>query len=286
MSDFQIGKFQIIGPLGTGANSTILNIRRAADGKHYALKVVPIGGPEDQKYIDQAQHEFEVGQMLDHPCLLKVYALEPVKDWMFRVKKIHLLTEFVNGKTLDTFPAIPIPKLVQIFERVASGLVHMHRRQVCHADLKPNNIMLSRTGDVKIIDFGLARVRGEARDRVQGTPEFMAPEQVKHKMISERTDMYNFGATMYRMVTWRFPPSNMTEDGGLPMEAKMWARTFKPVQEFIPTAPPALCDVIHKCLSYNAKNRPERISEVQGALDHLVDELAQAPEDKLDAMEW
>jgi serine/threonine protein kinase len=286
MSDFQIGKFQVVGTLGTGAHSTILHVRRTADGKNYALKIVPIDGPEEQKFLAQAQHEFRISQMLDHPSLIKVYALEQVKDWMFRIRKAHLLIEYVNGKTLDTFPAIPIPKLLQIFERVASGLVHMHRRQICHADIKPNNIMLSRTGEVKIIDFGLARVRGESTGRVQGTPEYMAPEQVKHQMINERTDIYNFGATMYRMVTWRFPPSTMTEEGGLPIESKTFARMFKRVQEFIPSAPPALCDLIHQCLAYNAKERPERVSEVQGALDHLVDELVQSPDDKLEAMEW
>jgi serine/threonine protein kinase len=286
MSDFQIGKFQVVRQLGTGAHSTILEIRRNADGKHYALKVVPIGGPADQKYLEQAQHEFRIGQLLDHPVLMKVHAFEPVKDWMFRVRKVHLCTEFVNGKTLDTCPAIPIPKLVQVFERVAAGLVHMHRRQVCHADLKPNNVMLSRSGDVKIIDFGLARERGEKRDRVQGTPEFMAPEQVTHKIINERTDIYNLGATMYRMVTWRFPPATMAEEGGHPLDSKTWARMFKPVQEFIPAAPPALCDLIHKCLAFNAMERPERMSEIQGALDHLVDELVKSPEDKLEALEW
>jgi eukaryotic-like serine/threonine-protein kinase len=286
MSDFQIGKFQVVRTLGTGAHSTILEIRRNADGKHYALKVVPISGPKEQKFLEQAQHEFQIGQMLDHPCLLKVHALELVKDWMFRVRKVHLLTEFVNGKTLDTCPAIPIPQLMQVFERVASGLVHMHRRQVLHADLKPNNIMLSRSGDVKIIDFGLARARGEKRDRVQGTPEFMAPEQVKHKTINERTDIYNFGATMYRMVTWRFPPSCMVEEGGHPLDSQTWARMFKPVQEFMPAAPRPLCDLIHRCLAFNATERPERMSEVQGALDHLVDEVVKSSDDKLDALEW
>jgi serine/threonine protein kinase len=286
MSDFQIGKFQVVGTLGTGAHSTILHVRRSADGKNYALKVVPIDGPEDQKFLEQAEHEFRIGQMLDHTCLIKVFALEQVKDWMFRLRKVHLLIEYVNGKTLDTCPAIPVPQLVQIFERVAAGLVHMHRRNIYHADLKPNNIMLGRSGDLKVIDFGLARVRGEGKDRVQGTPEYMAPEQVKHKMVNERTDIYNFGATMYRMVTWRFPPSVMTVEGGLPIDSKTWGRLFKPVQEYIPGAPPVLCDLIHRCLAFNAKERPERMSEIQGALDHLVDELVQSPEDKLEAMEW
>ena len=239
MSDMQIGKFTVVGTLGTGAHSKILHVRRAADGKNYALKVVPIDGPDDQKFLDQAEHEFRVAQMLDHPNLIKVYALETVKDWMFRVRKAHLLIEYVNGKTLDACPRIPLPMLVQVFERVADGMVHMHRRGVYHSDLKPNNILLSRAGDVKIIDFGLARIKGEIKDRVQGTPEYIAPEQAKHKMVNERTDIYNFGATMYRMLTFRLPPCVVSddEDGGLPIDGKIWRNLFKPVDEFNAQAP-------------------------------------------------
>src|SRR5437763_1518394 len=101
-SGMQIGKFQVVGTLGTGAHSTILHVRRSEDSKNYALKVVPIDGGEDHKYLEQAQHEFRVARMLDHPNLVKVHALELVKDWLFRTRKVHLLIEYVNGKTLDT----------------------------------------------------------------------------------------------------------------------------------------------------------------------------------------
>src|SRR4051794_39026520 len=99
--DFRIGKFQVVGTLGAGAHSTILHVRRAADSKHYALKVVRIDSPQHKKFLDQAEHELEVARKLDHPNLLKVYALEKVKDWLWRVRKAHLLSEYVNGKTLD-----------------------------------------------------------------------------------------------------------------------------------------------------------------------------------------
>jgi serine/threonine protein kinase len=287
MSAIRIGKIQIVGKLGTGAHSTILQVRRSADAKHYALKVVPIGGPQDQKFLEQAQHEFRVAQLLDHPSLIKIYALETHRDWLFRVNKVHLLIEYVNGKTLDTVPRIPVPKLVQVFERVAAGMVHMHRRGVCHADLKPNNIMLSRSGDVKIIDFGLAWISGENKGRVQGTPEYMAPEQAKHGMVTERTDIYNFGATMYRLITWRHPPPTISkEDGGIVLDAKTWKKLLKPVQDFNAEAPKALCDLVHRCLAYNAYERPERASELQGALDHLTEELVQSPEDRLEMLEF
>lgn len=288
MSAMRIGKFQVIGRLGTGAHSTILHVRRSGDSKNYALKVVPIGGPDEQKFLEQAEHEFRVAGMLDHPNLIKVYALETLRDWFFRVNKVHLLIEYVNGKTLDTIPRLPIPKLVQVFEKVASGLVHMHRRGVFHADLKPNNILLSRSGDVKVIDFGLAWIRGENKGRVQGTPEYMAPEQARHRLVNERTDIYNFGATMYRMVTMRLPPCVVAsaEDGGLPLDAKAWKKLLKPVQELASDAPPPLCDLIQRCLAFTANDRPERASELQGALDHLAEALVRTPEDRLEMLEW
>lgn len=281
-----IGKYQVLGTLGQGAHSTILHIRRSADAKQYALKVVPIAGQEDQKYLAQAKHEFRIGQLLDHPNLLKVHALETESDWLFRVRKAHLLLEYVNGKTLDTVGPVRLPHLLQIFVGVAGGLVHLHRKGVWHADLKPNNIMLSRTGDVKVIDYGLAWIKGQPKGRVQGTPEYMAPETAAEKIINERTDIYNFGATMYRLVTLRKTPPVVGENGALPMDANSFKRLFKPVQQLNAEAPPALCDLIHRCLAFNPAKRPERMSEIQGALDHLADDLTRSAEDRLEALEF
>src|SRR5262249_18746099 len=159
-----------------------------------------------------------------------------------------------------------------------------HRRGVCHADLKPNNIMLSRTGDVRIIDFGLAWIKGQNKERVQGTPEYMAPEQARNSMVNERTDIYNFGATMYRLTTWRPPPTPIAGDNaGLPIDAKTFQKLLKPVQEFNTEAPPELCELIHQCLEFNANKRPERMSEVQNVLDRLADELTRGSKDRLEA---
>jgi serine/threonine protein kinase len=282
----KIGKFQVMGTLGTGAHSTILHILRQADSRSYALKVVPIADKDELKYLEQARHEFEVAQLLDHPNLIKIYALETHSDWLFRVRKVQLLIEYVNGKTLDTFQRIPVPTLVQIFLRIASGLVQMHRRRVYHADLKPNNVLLGRAGEVKIIDYGLAWIKGQEKGRLQGTPEYMAPETAKHNLINERTDIYNLGATMYRLVAWRHPPCTIAPGGGAAMKAKDYEKLLKPVHECNAEAPPGLCDLIHHCLAFDANRRPERMSEVQGALDHLVEKLVRAPEDQLEAFEW
>jgi serine/threonine protein kinase len=286
MANQPIGPFQVLGNLGSGAHSKILHIRCSRDGKQYALKFVPVESREDYKYLEQAQHEFRVGQMLHHPNLIKVYALEKLRNWLFRVKRVHLLIEYVNGKTLDTVPSLSIPRLVRIFAKIGAGLAHMHRRGVFHADLKPNNVMLSRTGDVKVIDYGLAWIKGEPKGRVQGTPEYMAPEQARQGTVNEQTDIYNFGATMYRLVTFRHPPSTVPASDAVTLSATTFKALLKPVEEFNPNAPKELADMIHRCLEYGPHKRPHKVTDVQVLLDKLAEELGQKEEDSLENLEW
>jgi serine/threonine protein kinase len=280
-----IGKFQILGTLGQGAHSTILHVRRQGDSTQYALKVVPIDGPEEVKFLEQIEHEFHISQKLDHPNLIKIYSLETQKDWLFRVKKALLLSEYVNGKTLDQVPPLSLPKLVRVFEQVAAALTHMHRQGVLHADMKPNNVMLSRSGEVKVLDYGLAWVKGEPKQRLQGTPEYMAPETAKRKLINERTDIFNFGATMYRLVTFRLPPPTVIEED-IKLDGELWERQLKPVSDFNAAAPKELADLIHHCLSFDALRRPERMSEVQGELDRIADKLAESGSGSHKVLEW
>jgi eukaryotic-like serine/threonine-protein kinase len=280
----RIGKYSILSQLGAGAHSTILHITRQEDGRQYALKVVPIHSPDDRKFLEQAEHEFRVAQMLDHANLVKIFAIENQSDWLFRVKKVLLLIEYVNnGQTIDLIKTLSLEKLVHLLVQVASGLVHMHRRGVLHADMKPGNIVVnSRNNQAKVIDYGLAWIKGESKFRVQGTPEYMAPETVTNNIVSERTDIFNFGATMYRLVTWQFPPSLLPQPGTVRVNAKVYGQLLKPVSQFNAAAPKELCDLIHHCLAYNADQRPERMSEVQGALDKIADELGPPPEEELE----
>lgn len=281
-----IGEFKILSELGKGAHSTIYHIRRESDQRQFALKVVPIKSKDDLKFHEQAQHEFNVAQKLNHPNLIKVFALETERDWFFRVRKVHLLIEYVNGKTLDQAAKMPTAWLVQVFAKIAAGLVHMHRRGVYHADLKPNNILLSRIGDVKIIDYGLAWIKGEPKERVQGTPEYMAPEQSRDKIVNEATDIYNLGATMYRMVTGKLPPSTVAGPNAPAINAKLFRDLLKPVDELMPGTPSKLAALIHRCLEFDPKKRPERMSDVQDELNALVEVLVKTDDDKLEAMGW
>lgn len=270
----KIGKFTVVQTLGSGAHSSILHVRREEDGKDYALKMVPIDGKEDLKYLEQAKHEYRVGRMLHHPNLVKVYCLELEQGWFSGPKKAKLLLEYVPGTTMDKLPLLRLPKMLRVFERIADGLTHMHKQGVVHADMKPNNLILGRGTAVKVLDYGLAWIKGEPKDRVQGTPEYIAPETVGHKLVNERTDVFNFGATMYRLATLQLPPSCAPLGEGLKVTEKYYREQYRPAKELNAGLPPALADLIDECLSFNANKRPERMSQVQGVLDQLADEAA------------
>lgn len=270
----KIGKFHVLHTLGSGAHSSILHIRREADSKEYALKLIPIDEKDDLKYLEQAKYEFRVSQMLNHPNLVKVFCLETEGGWFSGPKKAKLLVEYVPGKTMDKLPLLRMAKLLRVFERIADALTHMHKQGVLHADLKPNNLILGRGTKVKVIDYGLAWIKGEPKNRVQGTPEYMAPETGTHKLVNERTDIYNFGATMYRLTTLQLPPCVAPSAEGLTMNEKYFLDQYKPVRQCNPVVPPGLADLIDQCLSFNANKRPERMSQIQGTLDQLADEAA------------
>ncbi len=272
----KIGKYHVLGTLGSGAHSTILRIRRDACSQEYALKVVPIDGPDDLKFYEQAKHEYRVGKMLDHPNLVKIHCLETETSWLFKPRKALLLIEYVPGTTMDDLPLLKPARMLRVFERIADALTHMHRHGVIHADLKPNNLILGKGTRVKVLDYGLSWIKGEPKDRVQGTPEYIAPETFGHKMVNERTDLYNFGATMYRLATLRLPPPAV--EAGIALTEKDQKKLFVPVREHNPLVPKGLAELIESCLSFNAHKRPERMSHVQGLLDTLADAAGEPEE--------
>jgi serine/threonine-protein kinase len=141
----------------------------------------------------------------------------------------------------------------------------MHRRGVYHGDLKPGNIMLSKAGDVKVIDFGTAWIKGQDKGRVQGTPQYMAPEQAKEKVVNEKTDLFNLGATMYRMFTGHH--ANIAgipggpDDNGLGYRGKL-----RPPIKIDPKIPGTLNEAIMACLQPNPDSRPAGAFEVEAQL--------------------
>ncbi|WP_165070424.1 serine/threonine protein kinase [Paludisphaera rhizosphaerae] len=257
--------YRVVGTLGTGAGSTILQIADKNGGKRYALKVVRKQEPEDEIYIEQAKTEYDAAQKLNHRTIAKIYDIRVKKAWFVKTVGVELLMELVDGKTLDEIEAPELNQLVLMFAQVASGLAHMHRRGVYHGDLKPSNIMLTKTGQVKLIDFGTAWVRGVEKNRVQGTPQYIAPEQAAERIVNERTDVYNFGATMYRMFTGRYVQNDIPRAGV--------ERKIVPVNQINPRILSRLNKLILDCLSLNPEKRPAGMSEVRDTLSAVIKEM-------------
>ena len=264
-------KYRVVNTLGTSDGSTVLLISdKTAGGKRYALKVVRKQEPEDEIYVQQALTEFEVAKKLNHPAIAKVFDCRLKKSW-FKVKGVELLLEYVEGKTLDEIEAPEMGQLILVFCQVASALTHMHRRGVFHCDLKPSNIMLGKSGQVKLIDFGTAWVRGQDKNRIQGTPEFIAPEQASDKTVNEKTDIYNFGATMYRMFTGRY----------LQLAIPKATETRKLTQplKINPRIPPALNELILSCVSLDPAKRPSGMFEMRDQMNAIAKQLGLAEVD-------
>ncbi len=255
-------EYRVVGPLGTGAGSTILQIAdRARNGQRYALKVVKRQDSDDDIYIAQALTEYEAAKKLNHPAIARIYDCRVKRSLFFKVVSVEMVMELVDGKTLDEIETPTLPLLVLIFNQVAAAMVHMHRRGVYHGDLKPMNIMVTKDGQVKLIDFGTACMKGEEKGRIQGTPQYIAPESVIEKVIDERTDIYNLGATMYRMFTGRYANTGNLPKAGEVVKNKLVA----PIQ-LNPNIPGTLNETILACLQTSPDKRPAGMFEVQHQL--------------------
>ncbi|QEH36897.1 Serine/threonine-protein kinase PrkC [Aquisphaera giovannonii] len=255
-------KYRVVNELGEGAGSKIFLISdKAGGGKRYALKIIRKQEPEDDIYIQQARNEYEASQKLNHPAIAKVYDFRQKKSW-FKVTGAELLMEFVDGKSLDEVEAPELDQLILIFAKVASAIAHMHRRGVFHGDLKPHNIMLSKNGQVKLIDFGTAWIRGQDSNRAAGTPQYMAPETAVEKTVNAKTDIYNFGATMYRLFTGRFAQQGLPTSGS--------DRKITLPSKLNPRLPADLNLLIVACLQSDPSKRPADMVEVRDQLAKIA----------------
>lgn len=253
-----IGGFDVLSVLGHGASSTIYAVRRH-DGKAFALKHVVRKDKTDQKFIVQARNEFQIAAHLDHPMVRKVYEIRN-RRVLLRVSEIFMLMEMVEGQTLAQHRPDLLVELLGIFVRVADCLGAIHRAAFVHADVKPNNILVSKDLGVKVIDLGQSCPMGTVKTRIQGTPDFIAPEQVRCRPLTARTDIFNFGATMYWCVTGRAIPTLIPQNDNELVRKQ--DRIIVPPLQLNQQLPPALNHLIMSCLAYRPEQRPESMADV------------------------
>lgn len=194
--------------LGHGARSKILLIVDEGTGSKYALKRVVKRSSRDDRFIEQTENEYEVSRGFRHPILRKAYSLRRIRRWL-RLVEVQLLMEYFPGRNLEELITSRTPlQLVPVFAKVADGLQSLHQMGFVHADIKPNNILVNAADyEVRIIDFGQSCRIGAIKERVQGTPGYIAPEQVRCQPLDQRTDVFNLGATMYYMLAGKPYPT-------------------------------------------------------------------------------
>ena len=266
--------YELLGRIGRGAGAIISLARDEASGRQVALKHVVRRGPEDDRYIAQVENEYSVASNLHHPSLREYYDIVRVRRWL-KTRELLLVMEYVDGERLEDECPEHLDAIVAVFMKVAEGLQALHQAGYVHADIKPNNILLTRDGGVKIIDFGQSCPVGHSKDRVQGTPDYIAPEQVHRTALDQRTDVYNLGATMYWVVTGKYYKTMVNVAAPTATRITLESqRGNQPPHELNPKIPLPLSKLILECCEAAKERRPRDMREVISRLEvvqHLLE---------------
>ncbi|MGF1632529.1 MAG: serine/threonine protein kinase [Phycisphaerae bacterium] len=257
--------YKVLERLGEGARSFIYKVQDPNTGQIFALKHVERKDQKDIRFIEQMETEYEVSRRFSHPNLRRSFQLKINKSMLLKVNEAFLFMELFDGMALD----VELPEtLVEIFDtfiQAAQGLKAMHQMDWAHCDIKPNNILRDHSGRVKVIDFGQSCRIGTIKERIQGTPDYIAPEQVNRKPISVQTDVFNLGATLYWAVTGRHIPTMYTvkKKGG---NAILSDDLFKTPQDLNPAVPPVVSNMIMQSIATSQSKRP-------ADMDALIEKL-------------
>jgi eukaryotic-like serine/threonine-protein kinase len=262
-----VGGFTIIRRIGTGARSTIYLATDDEDGRTVALKRVILERPEDQRVIEQTEMEYKVAKDIDHPYVRKCYKLQKIRS-MFKVRELLMSMEHIDGKTLEESPTLSLGDVLLVFRMVATGLSAMHQRGYIHCDMKPNNIIIGKTGAIKIIDLGQSCRIGTIKARIQGTPDYIAPEQVKRKTLTPKTDIFNLGATMYWALTGKNVPTLIPKTKG--SMALLEPPKCPSPQELKEQLPSDISTLVMNCVKNEPAERPSSMADIVSALDTMI----------------
>ena len=267
----EVPGFQVVQYLGSGARSTIWQIRDSHSNELFVLKRVVKRSMTDMRFIDQALNEWDVGGRLDHDNIRRVISLRRVKHWM-SFREVHLIMEYCEGSTLQDNPPRGILLTAEIFCQVANAMAYINSRGYVHADMKPNNIVVAPSGLVKVIDLGQSCPIGTVKQRIQGTPDFIAPEQVRRGPLDARTDVFNFGATLYWALTGTPIVTALPKKKGMLLVDMV----VQPPQELNPNTPLPLSRLVMDCVETRPSRRPSSMHDVASRLALITHALRKA----------
>lgn len=278
LPDTVISHYRILRLIGSGAVGDVYEALDLNLTRRVALKFLTGSSLSDQKAIERFHREARAIAALDHPNICGVYEFDAEGGRGFLA--IQLLEGETLSQRLQREGKLDISEVCRIATQVADGLAAAHDRQIIHRDIKPANLYLTRTGQVKILDFGLARIAdaddivspgtvqhssatATAAGAVMGTAAYMSPEQAQGRSLDQRTDIFSFGLVLYEMATGTHPFADVPEST---IHHALLNDVIADASTRNPSLPSWLVTLISRMLEKDRKHRIQRVDEVRRTL--------------------
>jgi eukaryotic-like serine/threonine-protein kinase len=271
-----IGKYRVKSELGRGGMGAVYLAEQPGLGREVAIKeLIQSADPVALKRFLQ---EAQVMARTSHPNLVQVHDMELMGNINY------LVLEFVRGRSLRDWmlaSQLPPPQVFAVMHGVLQALDYAHRHAIVHRDMKPENVLISDEGMVKVADFGIARLTDDTgvggtatkTGTTVGTPQYMSPEQVASSKVDGRSDLYSAGIMFYELVVGQPPFTASEADGPFTLMAKHVQAPPKPPSVFRPGLNPELEQVILKSLSKRPEDRFQTGQEFDEAMSRVADQM-------------
>jgi serine/threonine-protein kinase len=260
----RIGKYEILGEIGRGTMGTVYKAKDPVLNRFVAIKTMVATPGRNDESKQRFQREAQAAALLSHPNIVTVHDLGEEQGL------IYMAMELLEGEDLrdviGTDRVASLDDKLHVMEQIASGLAFAHSKKVVHRDLKPANIHLQPNGQVKIVDFGLARLGGSDMTQtgvVLGTPNYMSPEQALGDRVDSRTDVFSAGGVFYELLTGKKPFDAETTPGVL---YQVVHKEPIPIRKWTPDVPPILVEVVERCLAKDKNLRFQDGRQMRAAL--------------------
>ncbi len=267
MSKLLVGRYELVERVGEGGMAVVYKAKDRLLNRFVAVKILRPEFARDDQFVDSFRKESQAAAGLQHPNIVSVYDVGREGDIQF------IVMEFIDGMTLSdvihkTGP-MDYKEVVRISKQVASALNVAHQNNIIHRDIKPHNIMMTREGNVKLGDFGIAKAISEAtmtETKVIGSVHYFSPEQARGAYVDERSDIYSLGIIMYEMLTGKVP-----FDGENPVQVALMHINddIVPPSQVVPGVPPALEKIVMKATDKFQTNRYRNAEELFADLDSI-----------------